>query len=202
MTGNPVREDILNLDGKREEGAKHFGLDLSRPVLLVMGGSLGARSINESIEEGIEAIRAEGVQLIWQTGKSFYERARIFEGHTIKVVEFIDRMDLAYAVSDAVVSRAGALAISELAIVGKPSILVPSPNVAEDHQTKNALSIVSLRACLLVNDDLARTKLVETAMMLIKNDNLKKELGENIAKLAIRDSAQRIAEEVIRLALD
>jgi UDP-N-acetylglucosamine--N-acetylmuramyl-(pentapeptide) pyrophosphoryl-undecaprenol N-acetylglucosamine transferase len=156
LTGNPVRKDVIEIEGKKDEAAEYFGLDKDKPVVLVVGGSLGARTINEAIEENLKNFTAKGVQLIWQTGINYFPQAeRALLDHNdpaIKAHKFITRMDLAYALADVVISRAGAIAISELCLVGKPVILVPSPFVAEDHQTKNALALVTYNAALLVKD--------------------------------------------------
>ncbi len=203
LTGNPVRQDIQKVNNRREEGLKHFGLSGEKKILLVIGGSLGARTINESIAAGIEKLKEKNIQLVWQTGKSFYGHAqKLTEGlqqNGITARDFIQRMDLAYAVADVVVSRAGASSVSELALVEKPAILVPSPNVAEDHQSKNAMALVSKNAALLVKDSEAKEKLVDVALDLVSNEEKKRQLKENISKLALKDSAKRIAEEIYSL---
>ncbi|HYG37650.1 MAG TPA: glycosyltransferase, partial [Cytophagales bacterium] len=173
-----------------------------KKTILVIGGSLGARTINESIAGSVEKLKEAGIQVVWQTGKLFYEQAlEIQKGNpeVIKAFDFINRMDLAYAVADVVVSRAGALSVSELCLIGKASILVPSPNVAEDHQTKNAMSLVNKNAALLVKDVDARNTLVEGAIALLKDEGKKKTLSENIKKLAKPDAAKVIADHVISL---
>jgi UDP-N-acetylglucosamine--N-acetylmuramyl-(pentapeptide) pyrophosphoryl-undecaprenol N-acetylglucosamine transferase len=203
LTGNPVRQDICEVAGKREEALKHFNLSGDKKIILVVGGSLGARTVNESIASGLEKIKEKNIQLIWQTGKSFYEKAKSltaeFSQSGIRSIDFIQRMDLAYAAADVVLSRAGASSISELALVGKPAVLVPSPNVAEDHQTKNAMALVNKNAAMMVSDANAKEKLVSTAIDLIHDEKKKKELGENIAALALKNSAEKIAEEVYAL---
>lgn len=200
MTGNPVRQDIQQVEGKREEALKHFNLSSGKKIMLVVGGSLGARTINESIAGGLEKLKEKNIQLIWQTGKSFNEKAKSltndFLQNGIRSFDFIQRMDLAYAAADIVVSRAGASSVSELALVAKPSILVPSPNVAEDHQTKNAMALVNKSAALLIKDVEAKEKLVSVAINLMADDTKQKMLKENISKLALRNSAEKIAEEV------
>lgn len=204
FTGNPVRKDILNLDGKREEAVAFFKLDPRKKTILVIGGSLGARTINESIDEGFDAIIRKDIQLIWQTGKTYYETAlKTDNRHQTKLVriyDFIKRMDLAYAVADVVISRAGALSISELSLVHKPAILVPSPNVAEDHQTKNALSLVNKEAALMVRDHESVGKLVEKAISLLQDERLKEGLLLNISKLGRPNAAKDIAKEVLKAA--
>jgi UDP-N-acetylglucosamine--N-acetylmuramyl-(pentapeptide) pyrophosphoryl-undecaprenol N-acetylglucosamine transferase len=197
LTGNPVRKDITNQKDLRDEALRFFSLDPSKPVVLAVGGSLGARTINQSLHNGLEKMSENNIQLIWQTGK-FYsamaEEAVIpFKDKGIRQTAFISRMDLAYAAADVVISRAGAIAISELCITGKPSILVPSPNVAEDHQTKNAMALVSRQAAILVRDADAPQNLIKETILLI-NDTMRMQLlGSNIARLAQHESAQRIA---------
>jgi len=202
LTGNPVRKDILNLESKREEGMKFFGLRSDQKILLVIGGSLGARTINDSIREHLNEISSAGIQVLWQTGKNYFEvnstAAKNFS-EQIKVHAFIDRMDLAYAVADVVISRAGALSIAELCLAKKPSILVPSPNVAEDHQTKNAMALVSKNSALLVKDNEAKEKLVSEVFSLMKDEGMQRELSKNIAALAKPNADDDIAKEVLKL---
>jgi UDP-N-acetylglucosamine--N-acetylmuramyl-(pentapeptide) pyrophosphoryl-undecaprenol N-acetylglucosamine transferase len=204
MTGNPVRQEVLSLDGKRERGIEHFGLDTNKPTLLIIGGSLGALTINESIAKGAEILNQSGIQVVWQTGKAFEQKAKALVAENnfqnIKVQAFIARMDLAYSVADLVISRAGAMSVSELSVVKKPCILVPSPNVAEDHQTKNAMALVVNNAAILVRDGDARNDLVNTALSTIKNQESLDKLINNIARMAFNNSADAIASEVIRLA--
>ena len=204
LTGNPVRQDIKDIEQKRSEGQQFFNLDPNRKTLLVVGGSLGAKGINEAIASGLQVLAENNIQLIWQTGKPYFETAKvktsIFSDRNIKAVDFISRMDLAYAVADCVVSRAGAGAVSELCIVKKPSILVPLLTAAEDHQTKNAMSLVNKNAAILVRDDEAKEKLVKTAVALMKDDAKQSELSENAGKLALLNSANVIAHEVLKLA--
>jgi UDP-N-acetylglucosamine--N-acetylmuramyl-(pentapeptide) pyrophosphoryl-undecaprenol N-acetylglucosamine transferase len=202
LTGNPVRKDILNLEGKREEGIKFFGLKRDQKILLVIGGSLGARSINDSIRERLSEISNSGLQVLWQTGKNYFEvnsaAAKEFS-EQIKVHAFIDRMDLAYAVADVVISRAGALSIAELCVAKKPSILVPSPNVAEDHQTKNALALVKKNAALLVKDNEAKDKISSEVLKLVNDGEMQKMLSINIAALAKPNADDDIAKEILKL---
>ncbi|MCC6838380.1 MAG: undecaprenyldiphospho-muramoylpentapeptide beta-N-acetylglucosaminyltransferase [Bacteroidia bacterium] len=203
LTGNPVRQDILSLEGKRDRGAEFFSIDKSKKTILVIGGSLGARTINESVATCIESFAQNDIQLIWQTGKGYFETAtaatKNYESKGIKAFDFIQKMDYAYAVADMVISRAGASSISELCLVKKSCILIPSPNVAEDHQTKNAMALVTYNAALLIKDNEARTKLQEEALKLIKDEELCTKLSDNIGKLAFKDSAQVIANEVLSL---
>lgn len=203
LTGNPVRQDILNLEGKRERGLEHFGLKADKKIILVIGGSLGARTINESIVNCLPSFEKNNIQLIWQTGKTFYETAKAATGAAsargIKAFDFIQKMDYAYAVADIVISRAGASSVSELSLVKKPCILIPSPNVAEDHQTKNAMALVTHHAAVLITDHAAREKLCEAALNLVNDVEQCFKLSENIASLAFKDSATVIANEVISL---
>lgn len=203
LTGNPVRQDILNMDGKRERGLEQFGLSADKKTILVIGGSLGARTINESIVKGLEEFEKNNIQLIWQTGKGFYETAKqataTYEQSGIKAFDFIKKMDYAYAVADIVISRAGASSVSELCLVKKPTILVPSPNVAEDHQTKNAMALVTYNAAILIKDVEAREKLCREAIALVNDVETCFKLSEKIGGLALPDSATVIANEVISL---
>lgn len=201
LTGNPVRQTFENLDPLREKALQHFGLQADKPVLLVLGGSLGARTINESLLACRPAADA-GVQVLWQSGKLYYERLRqevkAAEKH-IHLTDFITRMDYAYAVADVIISRAGAGTISELCLVGKPVILVPSPNVAEDHQTRNAMALTEKQAARMVRDAEALEKLVPEALQLIKDTAESALLSKNIKTMALRDAADRIAAEAIKL---
>lgn len=203
MTGNPVRQDLLNPMLTRDEAAEYFGLDKEKKTILVVGGSLGARTINESIAQKLDAIKESDVQLIWQTGKGYDAQAQaLLEANpcpNVKQMPFIARMDLAYKVADLVISRAGASSISELCLLEKPVILVPSPNVAEDHQTKNALALSSRSAAVLITDAEARERLVPHALSLINDEAELSFMSTNIAKLAQRNSAQRIVEELCRI---
>jgi UDP-N-acetylglucosamine--N-acetylmuramyl-(pentapeptide) pyrophosphoryl-undecaprenol N-acetylglucosamine transferase len=203
MTGNPVRQDIAQLLQKRQEALAFFNLKDGKPVMLVIGGSLGARTINESIKAHLPQLASSGVQVIWQTGKFYFEGCKAavdaIKPKNIWVNDFITRMDLAYAAADIVISRAGALSISELCLAGKPAILVPSPNVSEDHQTKNAMALVTAHAALLVKDTEAAEKLVPTALRLVDDEGLKQELSLNILHLGKPNAAREIAEEVLGL---
>lgn len=199
LTGNPVRKDILTMTGKKELAYSKFNLDPAKPVLLSIGGSLGARTINESLLDACDKLEKAGIQVLWQTGKSFYPKAKDKHSGLIQVHEFIKEMDLVYAVADVVISRAGASSISELCIVAKPSILVPSPNVSEDHQTKNAMALVNKNAALLVKDSEAKNHLVDSALALLANRSQQDSLKLEIAKLALPNSADQIAKEVLKL---
>jgi UDP-N-acetylglucosamine--N-acetylmuramyl-(pentapeptide) pyrophosphoryl-undecaprenol N-acetylglucosamine transferase len=203
VLGNPVRNDILNVSVKREDALKHFQLNGSRKTLFVMGGSLGARSINESLDAGLQALVDAGYQVLWQTGKGFIEKAQAsiagLKTEQVKAFEFIYQMDLAYAVADVVVSRAGALSVSELCLAGKPSILVPYPLASEDHQTKNAMSLVEQQAALLVQDSQAGKDLIAQALNLLGDTGAQQNLISNIVRLAKPTAAYDIAGEVLKL---
>jgi UDP-N-acetylglucosamine--N-acetylmuramyl-(pentapeptide) pyrophosphoryl-undecaprenol N-acetylglucosamine transferase len=204
LTGNPVRQDLKNLETKREEAQSVFKLNKTKQTILVIGGSLGAKTINEAIGAGLQNLVENNIQLIWQTGKGYYQTASQqaipFSDDNIFVFDFISRMDLAYSVADIVISRAGASSVSELCNLGMPSILVPSPNVAEDHQTKNAMALVNKDAAILVKDTEAGKNLIKTATELISNQTRKQTLRTNISKMAFLNSANIIAKEVLKLA--
>lgn len=204
LTGNPVRQDLKDVKRLRNEALEYFKLDSNKKTILVIGGSLGARTINESIGAGLQQLADNNIQLIWQTGKGYIETAKQqvapFSNKHIYALDFISRMDLAYAAADIVVSRAGASSVSELCNIGIPSILVPSPNVAEDHQTKNAMALVNKDAALLVTDAAAHEKLVNQAIQLINDTNQQVNLTNNISKMAFYNSANVIAHEVLKLA--
>ena len=204
LTGNPVRQDIINVSAKRDEAIEFFKLDNHKKIILVIGGSLGAKGINEAIGDGLQILAEQHIQLIWQTGKTYFEIAQkqtaTFESNNIKAVDFITRMDFAYACADVVISRAGAGAISELCIVQKPSILIPLPTAAEDHQTKNAMALVSKKAAILVKDADAKKQLIKEAISIINNSALQQELSKNCGLLALPNSTHIIANEVLKLA--
>ena len=204
-TGNPVRQSLLDTNMTKAEALRSFGLDEGKKTVLIVGGSLGARTMNESVLQHLDDIKASGVQFIWQTGK--YYSASIGErlkGRTdlpmLKVTDFISDMGAAYRAADLVISRAGASSISEFCLIGKPVILVPSPNVAEDHQTKNALALVDKDAALYVKDADAPAEVISLALKTVADDARLAALGANIKKLALPDSADVIADEVVRLA--
>ncbi len=202
LTGNPVRQNLEY--GSRTEAAEHFHLRADKKAILIIGGSLGARTINESIIAALPQLQKADIQVIWQTGKTYFPKckaaAEAVQGDWLLCTDFLSRMDLAYAIADVVISRAGASSISELCLLGKPSILVPSPNVAEDHQTHNAMALVNKDAAILVKDIEAQQMLVPTTLALIQNEERLNTLHDNILTLAQRNSAERIAKEVIRLA--
>ena len=215
LTGNPVRQTLLNDPITREAAAHAFGLDPKLKTILILGGSLGARTINQTLTAGLPLIKAHPeVQFIWQTGKIYIEQVKAaitaFTGEAIRnarvsslpnlyVTDFIKQMNSAYTLADLVISRAGAGSISEFCLLGKPVILVPSPNVAEDHQTKNALALVNKDAALYVKDSEAQELLLDTALRTIADDEQLKQLSLNIRKLALPDSARIIAQEVLKL---
>lgn len=204
LTGNPVRQALLDATISREEAIKAQALDPAKKTILLVGGSLGARTINESVLQHLDLVRSSNVQFIWQTGKYYSaEIARRLQGMEIpnlKVTDFITDMGVAYRAADLVISRAGASSISEFCLIGKPVILVPSPNVAEDHQTKNALALSTKDAAIYVKDSEAPSTLLELAVKTVNDEARLKSLSENILKLALPDSAKIIADEVIRLA--
>lgn len=204
MTGNPVRQNVLNATISKEEARKQFGLDPNKKTVLLVGGSLGARTINESVLQNMELIKDSGVQFIWQTGKyynaSITEQLKGKELPMLKVLDFISDMGAAYKAADLVISRAGASSISEFCLIGKPVILVPSPNVAEDHQTKNAMALVNKDAAIYVKDCEAPSILIKKAIETITDESKMTSLSENIKKLGLKNSADVIADEVIKLA--
>ena len=204
LTGNPVRQALLDTKITREEAIKSFDLDPAKKTILLVGGSLGARTINESVLQHLDLVKTSDVQFIWQTG-SFYREsiAERLKGETIpnlKVTDFISDMGAAYKAADLVISRAGASSISEFCLIGKPVILVPSPNVAEDHQTKNALALSTKQAAIHVKDAEAPATLLPLALKIVHDDAQLKSLSENVLKLALPNSAEIIAKEVIKLA--
>jgi UDP-N-acetylglucosamine--N-acetylmuramyl-(pentapeptide) pyrophosphoryl-undecaprenol N-acetylglucosamine transferase len=200
LTGNPVRASIIKTDTTREDAVLFFGLDISKPIVLVTGGSLGARGINDAIALHLDLFGDNGLQLIWQTGKLFSESAKkAATGKTnIWINDFITRMEYAYAAADVVVSRAGAMAIAELCVVKKPVVFVPFPFAAEDHQTANAMKLVNKKAALMITDKEANEKLVNTVIALAKDQDKQQELIKNIANLAITNADEVIAKEVLR----
>ncbi len=203
FTGNPVRADLLQLDGKHAEAMQYYGLDPELPTIAVIGGSLGAKTLNEAMASGYGLLKERKVNVLWQCGKYYegiYQDCETAKLPNVQLRAFIDRMDLFYAAADVVVSRAGALSISELCLVGKPAVLVPSPNVAEDHQTKNALSLVEKGAARLVRDVEAQEKLLQEAFLILENEALAFGLGESIRQLGRPDAADRIAREALKLA--
>jgi len=202
LTGNPVRQELNDCHLQHEQSISFFDLDANKQTILVLGGSLGARTINQSVEAYLDRF-PENLQLIWQTGKNFYERAKeqvkSRNMPNVKVFAFIQRMDLAYAAADLVISRAGAGTISELSITAKPCILVPSPNVAEDHQTKNAMALVQKNAAIIIRDNEAMKKLMSEAVAMVQNHEALEPLSDNIKKMAKFRAAETIAEVINQL---
>ena len=205
LTGNPVRQQLLENTQTKAEALRSFGLDATKKTILIVGGSLGARTVNESVLKHLDAIRQSDVQFIWQTGKYYHAQiteqlAKEQKADNLVVTDFISDMGAAYKAADLVVSRAGAGSISEFCLLGKPVILVPSPNVAEDHQTKNALALVNKNAALYVKDVEAPALLIPLAIDTVQDDAKLKSLSENILKMALPASAEIIAKEVVTLA--
>jgi len=205
-TGNPVRQNFDNLGQLRKEALGFFNLRNDLPVILILGGSLGAGKINKLLSDNIETVKKSGCQFLWQTGKFYYENIKKIvtesSAGNIAVYPFIDKMDLAFSAADVIVSRAGAGTISELCLVGKPVILVPSPNVAEDHQTRNAKALEGKGAAIVIADDLVEKLLLNEMTKLVYDTQKKRMLSENISKMAERDADLRIAKEVLKLIKD
>ncbi len=203
LTGNPVRRDLLDLVNKRAEALNHFVFSSRDRTLLIIGGSLGARTINESVLSGLDKLIDAQIQVVWQTGKFYYDDIKTKTANKdlrkIRIFDFIKQMDLAYAVSDAVISRSGALAISELCVAGKPAVLVPSPNVAEDHQTKNAQALVEEDAAIMIRDREAGRLLVDEALRLLHDEARSEKLSKNIRALGKPDAAEEIVNEIEKL---
>lgn len=199
LTGNPTRSEMVQIEGKKEEGLKHYELDGEKKTILIIGGSLGARTLNESVTGKMEDLKGANVQVIWQCGKLYYEQLKSIEKglpENVKMVQFIDRMDLAYAAADVVISRAGAISVSELCLVKKPVILVPSPNVAEDHQTKNAMALVNKDAAILIKDVEAREKLIPAVLELMVDESKCSELSKNIEALGKPNATSDIVDTI------
>lgn len=201
LTGNPVRADILKATETKEEAKTALGFPKDKPLVLVVGGSLGARTVNESVAASLDAIEAAGAYMLWQTGKLYIDEcSRVAEGHDkVQATAFISRMDLAYRAADVVVSRAGAGTISELQLVGLPSILVPSPNVAEDHQRKNAQALVNHGAAVMILDCDCQEKLAGEVTALLSDEKKRSELSENIAKMALCNSDEKIVDRIYEI---
>ena len=203
LTGNPVRKDLQLSEGKKAKGLAHFGLASNKKTIFMFGGSLGAKSMNEAMAANTEKLeQAENVQLFWQCGKLYYETYRncaTAQLPNVTITDFVDGMDLAYAMADVVICRAGAITISELCLLGKATVLIPSPNVAEDHQTKNALALVEHEAAVMVKDKDAPIKIVSEALNILNNEKLKQKLEKRIKALAQPDAANKIAREVLKL---
>lgn len=205
LTGNPVRQQLLDTQLTKAEALRTFGLEPSKKTILIVGGSLGARTINDSVMAHLDELQNSGVQVIWQTGKNYFEniKQQLAEKSpmpALKPTDFIADMGAAYRAADLVISRAGASSISEFCLIGKPVILVPSPNVAEDHQTKNAMALVNRQAAQFVSDAEAPQKLIPLALSTVKDDQILGQLSHNIKLMALRNSAEKIANEVFALA--
>ncbi|KAF2341752.1 undecaprenyldiphospho-muramoylpentapeptide beta-N-acetylglucosaminyltransferase [Flavobacterium tistrianum] len=199
LTGNPVRQDLIDIESKRDEAIAFYGLDPNKKTLLVLGGSLGARRINQLIEKELQNFLSQDVQVIWQCGKLYFEDYKKYNQPNVKVVDFIERMDFVYAASDVIISRAGASSVSELCIVGKPVIFIPSPNVAEDHQTKNAQAIVDEKGAILLKESELDSQFSIVFEALLKDSGKQKQLSDNIKKLAKPKATQDIVAEIVKL---
>ncbi|SCY98168.1 UDP-N-acetylglucosamine-N-acetylmuramylpentapeptide N-acetylglucosamine transferase [Flavobacterium anhuiense] len=199
LTGNPVRQDLIDIESKRDEAIVFYGLDPNKKTLLVLGGSLGARRINQLIEKELQNFLSQDVQVIWQCGKLYFEEYKKYNQPNVKVVDFIERMDFVYAASDVIISRAGASSVSELCLVGKPVIFIPSPNVAEDHQTKNAQAIVDAKGAILLKESELDSQFSIVFEALLKDHGKQKQLSDNIKKLAKPKATQDIVAEIVKL---
>jgi UDP-N-acetylglucosamine--N-acetylmuramyl-(pentapeptide) pyrophosphoryl-undecaprenol N-acetylglucosamine transferase len=199
LTGNPVRQDLIEVGNKRQEAIDFFGLAPDKVTLLVLGGSLGARKINELVDISLSEFTEKGLQLLWQCGKLYEQTYTARTSQSVKVLPFISRMDLAYAAADIIVSRAGALSVSELCLVGKPVIFIPSPNVAEDHQTKNAQALAERDAALVLTESAAEQAFASTVIDLLESDDRRCLLGANISKLGRPNATREIVDEVVKL---
>lgn len=199
LTGNPVRQDLIDIDSKRAAAIECFNLDATKKTILVLGGSLGARRINQLIEKELENIQNLDVQVIWQCGKLYFEDYKKYNSNTVQVVAFIERMDFVYAAADVIISRAGASSVSELCIVGKPVLFIPSPNVAEDHQTKNAKAIVDKKGALLLKESELDAEFSLVFEALLKDKGKQNQLSENIRQLAMPKATKQIVDEIVKL---
>ena len=200
LTGNPVRQDLVDFKQKRQQGIEFFKLDATKKTVLVLGGSLGARRINQLIAKELVNFSSQNVQLIWQCGKLYSDEYSHFnEKENVQVLPFIDRMDLAYASADVIISRAGASSVSELCLVGKPTLFIPSPNVAEDHQTKNANAIVNKEGALLIKESELDTQFTTTINSLLNDEELQKKLSQNMLQLAKPNATKDIVDEIVKL---
>jgi UDP-N-acetylglucosamine--N-acetylmuramyl-(pentapeptide) pyrophosphoryl-undecaprenol N-acetylglucosamine transferase len=199
LTGNPVRQDLIDIESKRAEAIQYFNLDSNKKTLLVLGGSLGARRVNQLIEKELAKITSQNVQIIWQCGKLYFEDYKKHNADNVHVFAFIERMDFVYAASDIVISRAGASSVSELCIVGRPVIFIPSPNVAEDHQTKNAKSIVDKKGALMLKESELDAEFSLVFEALLKDQGKQNQLSENIKQLAMPEATKTIADEIVKL---
>ncbi len=199
LTGNPVRQDLIDIESKRDEAITFYGLDPNKKTLLVLGGSLGARRINQLIEKELQNMLSQDVQIIWQCGKLYFEDYKKHNQQNVRVVDFIERMDFVYAAADVIISRAGASSVSELCIVGKPVIFIPSPNVAEDHQTKNAQAIVDAKGAILLKESELDNEFSIVFEALLKDQGKQKQLSDNIKKLAMPNATKIIVDQIKKL---
>jgi UDP-N-acetylglucosamine--N-acetylmuramyl-(pentapeptide) pyrophosphoryl-undecaprenol N-acetylglucosamine transferase len=199
LTGNPVRKDLLYVADKREEAISYFNLNADKKTLLVLGGSLGARRINQLIEKELNDIVAQNVQIIWQCGKLYFDEYKKYASENVHVFAFIEKMNFVYAAADVIISRAGASSVSELCIVGKPVVFIPSPNVAEDHQTKNAKAIVDKKAAIMVKESELDAVFALVFKELLLDTNKQTELGKNIKQLAKPEATEKIVDEIVKL---
>lgn len=203
LTGNPVRKEMVEIEGKKEEALAYYGLENTKKTVLIIGGSLGARTLNNALLKDLHLLQEKGIQVIWQTGKFYFEQittaCQAIDMNGIKVLQFIDRMDLAYAAADCIISRAGAISVSELCLIEKPIVLVPSPNVAEDHQTKNAMALVQENAAILVKDTAAIDELIPTVITLFENDTKQLELSKAIKVMGKPNATEDIVNVIEKL---
>jgi UDP-N-acetylglucosamine--N-acetylmuramyl-(pentapeptide) pyrophosphoryl-undecaprenol N-acetylglucosamine transferase len=199
LTGNPVRQDLIDIESKRDEAIQFFNLDPKKKTLLVLGGSLGARRVNQLIEKELKNFLSQDVQVIWQCGKLYFEDYKKYNEGDVQVMAFIERMDLVYAAADIVISRAGASSVSELCIVGKPVIFIPSPNVAEDHQTKNAQAIVDRKGAIMLKETELDSQFGLVFEALLKDQGKQNQLSENIKLLAKPEATKQIVDEIVKL---
>ena len=199
LTGNPVRQDLIDIESKRDEAIAFYGLDPNKKTLLVLGGSLGARRVNQLIEKELQNMLSQDVQIIWQCGKLYFDEYKKHNQQHVRVVDFIERMDFVYAAADVIVSRAGASSVSELCIVGKPVIFIPSPNVAEDHQTKNAQAIVDAKGAILLKESELDSQFSIVFEALMKDQGKQKQLSDNIKKLAMPNATKVIVDQIKKL---
>lgn len=206
LTGNPVRSDILNIKSKRDEAISYFNLDKNKKTIVILGGSLGAKTLNVAIESNAVLLeKQENVQVLWQCGRLYeldFKNGKAAGLQNVQMRPFIDRMDLAYAAADVIIARAGALTVSELCLAGTPSVLVPSPNVAEDHQTKNAMALVSKQAAILVKDSEANDRMIQEALQILTDTPLRSMLSHNIVTLGKPHASKDIAQQIIKCATD
>jgi UDP-N-acetylglucosamine--N-acetylmuramyl-(pentapeptide) pyrophosphoryl-undecaprenol N-acetylglucosamine transferase len=201
-TGNPVRADLIGPSQNGEEAKAFFGLDIKKPTLLILGGSLGARRIDQLIEAKLDFFKGLGLQVIWQCGKLYFEEYKKYSSDNVKVFDFLDRMDMAYSAADIIISRAGAGSVSELCIAGKPVIFIPSPNVAEDHQTKNAQNLVAKNAAVMVAEKTLDTEFENRFLEVFRSKEKQREMEVNIKKLALPNATKDIVDQIEKLLIN